>query len=115
MYSVLHISLYTKFSGGSSAPTDLSVMCDSSSAIVSFQPPVYGAECVKHYVVTLISEEGNVTCYTTTSQELTYNCSIPQGSNVNNYSFAVYSVTRGIDGAIYQGSVASNCCKTTTQ
>ena len=33
----------------------LSLVCDSSSVVVSFQPPVYGAECVDYYIVTAIS------------------------------------------------------------
>ena len=48
--------------GNASSPTNLSVECSSSSAVVSFQPPVYGAECVDHYIVTAASEERNVTC-----------------------------------------------------
>ena len=97
--------------GSASAPTDLSVVCDSSSAVVSFHPPLYGGECVDYYVVTAVSEERNVACHAT-SEQLTYNCSIPQGSNVNEYNFTAYSVTRGIDGVTYEGGIANNCsCK----
>ena len=78
--------------------------------MVSFHPPVYGAECVDYYVVTAVSEEKNVLCHAT-SDELTHNCSIPPDSNVNDYNFTVYSVTRGIDGALYSGSIASVCCE----
>ena len=96
--------------GPASPPTDLSVVWDSSSAVVSFHPPVYGAECVDYYVVTAVSEERNVLCHST-SDELTHNCSIPPDSNVNDYNFTVYSVTGGIDGALYSGSTATDCCK----
>ena len=97
--------------GPASSPTDLSVVCDSSSTVVSFHPPVYGTECVDYYVVTAVSEERNVPCHAT-SDELTHKCSIPPDSNVNDYNFTVYSVTRGIDGALYNGSIASDCRKT---
>ena len=86
------------------------MVCSSSSAVVSFHPPVYGAECVDYYVVTAVSEERNVLC-NATSDELTHNCSIPPDINVNDYNFTVYSVTRGIDGALYNGSISSDCCK----
>ena len=35
----------------------MSVVYNSSSAEVSFKPPVYGSECVDHYVVSAVSEE----------------------------------------------------------
>ena len=82
--------------GSASAPNELSVVCDSSSAVVSFHPPVYGGECVDYYVVTAVSEDRNVMCLAT-SEQFTYNCSIPQGLNVNDYNFTAYSVTKGID------------------
>ena len=97
-----------------SALTITSVVWGSSSAVVSFHPPVYGAECVDYYVVTAISEERNVPCHAT-SDELTHNCSIPPDSNVNDYNFTVYSVTRGIDGALYNGSTATDCSNTHTR
>ena len=65
----------------------------SPSALVSFQPPVYGAECVAYYTVTAISEERNVTC-NVTSDEFVHNCSIPDGS-IDDFLFSVYSVTEG--------------------
>ena len=99
-----------EISGPVSPPTDLSVVCNSSSAVVSFHPLVYGAECVGYYIVTAVSEERNVPCHAT-SDELTHNCSIPPDSNVNDYNFTVYSVTRGIDGALYNGSTATDCSK----
>ena len=64
-----------------------------------------------YYVITAVSEEGNVICYATT-EELTYNCSVPQGSSANDYNFTVHSVTRGIDeSSLYNGSITSDCCK----
>ena len=78
--------------------------------MVSFQPPVYGAECVDYYTVTAISEERNVTC-SPTSSELIHNCSLPNDTNVSDYTFTVYSVTSGVDGTFYNGSIASDCCK----
>ena len=95
--------------GPESPSTSLSVVCDSSSAEVSFQPPVYGSECVDHYVVSTVSEERNVGC-NATSNDLIYNCTLPD-SNVNDYNFTVYSVTNGIDGTTYNGSIATDCCE----
>ena len=84
------------------------MVSDSSSAVVSFHPPVYGTECVDYYVVTAVSEERNVPCHAT-SGELIHNCSIPPDSNVNDYNFTVYAVTRRVDGALYNGSIATGC------
>ena len=95
--------------GPASSPTNLSLVCDSSSVVVSFQPPVYGAECVDYYTVTAISEERNVTC-SPTSNELIYNCTLPNDTNVSDYTFTVYSVTSGV-GTFYNGSTTSDCCK----
>ena len=78
--------------------------------MVSFHPPVYGVECVDYYVVTAVSEERNVPC-NATSDELTHSCIIAPDSNVNDYNFTVYSVTRGVDGTLYNGSITSDCCK----
>ena len=63
-----------------------------------------------HYVVSAISEERNVPC-DTTSNELTYACSIPPDSNVYDYNFSVHSVTSGVDGIIYVGRTATDCCE----
>ena len=71
---------------------------------------MYGAECVDYYTVTAISEERNVTC-SPTSNELIYNCSLPNDTNVNDYIFTAYSVTSGIDGILYNGSTAYDCSK----
>ena len=83
-------------------------MWNSSSAVVSFLPPVHGAECVDYYVVSAVSEEKNVTC-TVTSDDLIYECSIPPNTNVNDYCFTVFSVTSGVDGALYNGSIGTDC------
>ena len=63
-----------------------------------------------HYVVSAISEERNVPC-DTTSNELTYACSIPPDSNVYDYNFSVHSVTSGVNGIIYVGRTATDCCE----
>ena len=65
-------------------------MCKVCNVVVSFQSPVYGAEC-DYYIVTAISEENNVTC-SPTSNELIYSCSLPNDTNVSDYTFTVYSV-----------------------
>ena len=84
----------------------MSVVCDSSSAEISFQPPVYGSECVDHCVMSAVSEERNVRC-NATSNDLIYNCILPD-SNVNDYNFTVYSVTSGINDTTYN---ATDCCE----
>lgn len=61
-----------------------------------------------YFIVTAVSEERNVSC-DVTSDQFTHNCILPDTS-VNDYSFTVYSVTSGIDGAQY-GSIVSDCCK----
>ena len=96
--------------GPASSPTNLSLVCDSSSVVVSFQPPVYGAECVDYYTVTAISEERNVTC-SPTSNELIHNCSIPNDTNVNDYMFTAYSVTSRFNSTPFNGNTTSDCCK----
>ena len=88
----------------------LSVVLNSSLAVVSFHPPVYGAECVDYYIVTAISEETDITC-TASSVDLIHECSIPPNTNVNDYNFTVYSVTSGVDGALYNGSITPDCSK----
>ena len=70
---------------------------------------MYGSECVDHYVVSAVSEERNVRC-NATSNDLIYNCILPD-SNVNDYNFTVYSVTNGINGTTYNGSIATDCCE----
>ena len=102
---VLHIGL-------ASAPTALSVVCDSSSAAVSFQSPVYGGECVDYYVVTAVSEEedNHVLCNVSING-FSHNCSIPTSGNTSDYNFTVYAVTHVNDSFVYNGSTASNCCE----
>jgi hypothetical protein len=94
-----------------SSPTVHSVTCNSSSAVVSFLPPAYGAKCVDHYVVSAVNKDRNITmsCIAT-SDDLIHECSIPPNTNVTDYNFTVYSVTSGIDGALYNGSSATDCC-----
>jgi hypothetical protein len=92
--------------GSPSPPTITSVMYRLSSALVSFQPPVYGAECVAYYTVTAISEEMDVTC-NVTSDEYVHNC-IPDAS-IDDFLFSVYSVTEEIDGTLNYGSVDTYC------
>ena len=82
------------------------MVLNSSLAVVSFQPPVYGAECVDYYTVTAISEETDIMC-TATSDDLIHECSIPPNASVNGYNFTVYSVTSGVDGALYNGSIVT--------
>ena len=104
------IFIYTL--GNASLPTNLSVECTASSAVVSFQPPVYGAECVDHYIVTAASEERNVTCVIPSNWTLnTYTCNISDTTNVNDYNFTVYGVTNGVDDVIYFGNTTHDCCK----
>ena len=108
----MHHSAYAQYTvtGPASSPTNLSMVWDSSSAVVSFQPPVYGGECVDHYMVSAVSEERTVSC-TTTSNELVHSCDIPKDSDINDYNFTVYSVTKGISGGTYNGSIATDCCE----
>ena len=90
-----------------SPPTGLSVVWDPPSAVVSFQSPVYGGECVDYYVVTAVSEEENITCGTT-SDKFMFNCTIPSDRSVYDINFTAYSVTRG---GFMNGGVATDCCK----
>ena len=96
-------------SGPASAPTALSVVWDPPSAVVSFQSPVYGGECVDHYVVTAVNEEEerNVLC-TAISDGLKHNCSI--NGDVNDYIFTAHAVTPVNDSFIYNGNIATKCC-----
>ena len=97
-------------SGPASAPTDLSVVCDSSSAAVSFQSPVYGGECVDYYVVTAVSEEEerNVSCNTTSGE---HECTLSLDGTPNDYKFTVHSVTVVNDSFLFTGENTSDCCK----
>ena len=104
-YCNLYIHMHV---GPALSPTNLSLVCDSSSVVVSFQPPVYGAECVDYYTVTAISDERNVTC-SPTSKELIHKCILPIYTNVNNYTFTVYSVTGGANGTLYYGNTSFDC------
>ena len=99
-------------SGPASAPTDLSVVCDPPSAVVSFKSPVYGGECVDHYIVTAVSEgeEKTVSCNTTRGDP-GHNCSISLNGSANDYNFTVYAVTRVNDSFIFNGLFATDCCR----
>ena len=101
--------------GPASPPTSLSVVWDPPSAVVSFQSPVYGGECVDYYVVTAISEERNISCIVT-SNSSENNCSIQLGDgNVNEYTFTVHAVTHVNDSFVYNRDVATDCCKHLSQ
>ena len=65
MYAYQVYSLLNILIAPASPPTGLSVVWDPPSAVVSFQSPVYGGECVDHYVVTAVSEERSVSCVET--------------------------------------------------
>ena len=106
--------MLTLIPGPASAPTGLSVVWDPPSAVVSFQSPVYGGECVNYYVVTAVSEEElrNVSC-DATSCGSEQNCSISfDGSaNINDYNFTIYGVIRVNSSFIYNGDSITDCCE----
>ena len=110
--SYSNISPRVFHAGPASAPTNLSVVCDSSSAVVSFQSPVYGRECVDYYVITTVSEEeeNHVLCNVSVNGFL-HNCSIPTSGNANDYIFTVFAATHVNDNFIYNGSTLSDYCK----
>ena len=102
-----------KIPGAASSPTHLSVVWDPPSAVVSFQSPVYGGECVDYYVVTAVSEEEekNVSC-DAIHYELKHSCTIFDGSaKINDYSFTIYGVTRVNSSFIYTGDSITDSCK----
>ena len=64
-----------------------------------------------YYVVTAVSEERNISCYTT-SVAHQHTCSFSSlESNANEYSFTVYGVTRVNESHVYHGSTATDCCE----
>ena len=95
--------------GPASPPTGLSVVWDPPSAVVSFQSPVYGGECVDYYVVTAVSEERNISC-SITSYGHKHSCSVSLDGSANDYQFTFHSVTSVNDSFFYKGDV-SDCCK----
>ena len=97
-------------SGAASAPTALSVVWDPPSAVVSFQSPVYGGECVDYYVVTAVSEEEerNVSCNTTSVE---HECRLSLDGTANDYKFTVHAVTVVNDSFLFIGENNSDCCK----
>ena len=95
--------------GPISPPTDLSVECNTSSAMGSFQPPVYGGECVDYYIVSVVSEGRSDLCTNiSSSDDLIFDCSVPLNHSVH---FTVNSVNSASDGNIYNGSTATVYCK----
>ena len=74
-------------------PTGLSVVWDPPSAVVSFQSPVYGGECVDQYVVTAVREERSVSCVETMDRFTNVCPFLPDDSDINKYNFTVYAVT----------------------
>ena len=108
------MNILLKIPGAASSPTHLSVVWDPPSAVVSFQSPVYGGECVDYYVVTAVSkeEERNVSC-DATYNELKHSCSISfDGSaNINDYNFTISGVTGVNSSFIYTGDSITDCCK----
>ena len=101
------LALHT--TGPASSPTGLSVVWNSSSAVVSFQSPVYGGECVEYYVATAVSEERTVSCNVSSGED---NCSFSLEGNANDYLFSVYGVIRVNESYALIGNTTSNCCKT---
>ena len=64
-----------------------------------------------YYVVTAVSEERNASCIVT-SHGSEINCSIDLGDgNVNDFNFTVHGVTRVNDSFVYNGDIATDCCK----
>ncbi|CAI8018966.1 hypothetical protein GBAR_LOCUS11449 [Geodia barretti] len=94
--------------GPASPPTSLSVVWDPPSAVVSFQSPVYGGECVDYYVVTAVSGEESFEC--DASEKRVHTCFIPNDRSVNDFNFTVYSVTVGVDGVLQNGESVTDCC-----
>ena len=108
--SLCSLGLALQTTGPASSPTGLSVVWDSSSAVVSFQSPVYGGECVEYYVATAVSEERNVSCNVSSGED-SPNCSFSLEGNANDYLFSVYGVTRVNESYVLNGSTTSDCCK----
>ena len=61
-----------------------------------------------YYVVTAVSEEGNVTC--DHISDFKFNCNLSE-RNVNDFNYTVFSVTRGVDGILQNGPSVTDCCK----
>ena len=103
---------YISLTGPASAPTALSLECNSSSVELSFQSPVYGGECVEYYVVTAVSEEEerNVSCNPTSGED-SHSCSISLQGNANDYTFTVHAVTRVNDSFVFIGNSTTDCCE----
>ena len=91
--------------GPASAPTILSLECNSSSV-------VYGGECVEYYVVTAVSEEEekNVSCNATSGED-SQSCSISLQGNASDYNFTVHAVSRVNDSFVFIGNSTTDCCE----
>ena len=101
-----HLLMCTNI-GSATSPANVMVVWKLLSATVSFQPPVYGAECVDYYTVTAISEERNVTRTVTNDHLLnTFTCLFPD-LNTTDYNFTVSSVIIGLNGTVYHGDTSS--------
>ena len=94
--------------GSATSPANVTVTTRNLSlAVVSFQPPVYGGQCVDHYTVTAISEEGTDTCTVTNDHHMeTFTCSFSI-LNTTDYNFTVSSVTIGLNGTLYHGDTST--------
>ena len=90
--------------GSATSPANVTVVRSKLSlAVVSFQAPVYGGQCVDHYTITAISGEGTDTCTVTNDHHMdTFTCSFPI-LNTTDYNFTVSSVTIGLNGTVYYG------------
>ena len=95
-------------SGSATPPTNVTVVRRTLSlAVVTFQPPLYGEQCVDHYTVTAISEEGKDTCTIINDHHMdTFTCSFPI-LNTTDYNFTVSSVTNGLNGTVYHGDTST--------
>ena len=94
--------------GSATSPANVTVTTRNLSlAVVSFQPPVYGGQCVDHYTVTAISEEGTDTCTVTNDHHMeSFACSFSI-LNTTDYNFTVSSVTIGLNGTLYHGDTST--------
>ena len=82
-------------------------------AVVRFQSPVYGAECVSQYSVMAVHVDGNqaVECNDISDDQThVFSCFTPNNFIVM-YEFVITPITTGIDGDMYNGSSAVDCCK----
>ena len=97
--------------GNASSPTNVSVECSVTFAVVRFQPPVYGAECVSQYSVMAVDKNQMVNCTNISDAHQThvFNCSTPN-NHITLYQLTITPITAGIDGSVYYGKSAVDCC-----